>query len=361
MQSLGQKLSDAAQHNHELLTTLSQTDYALMSHKQNGEYIKDLKGRIDENNKKLKSLHSITEDERKDHVKYRDSTVKRFLYKLGGQKGETKFSAKADKEEREFLEAWQKEREGQEYDEQLQRALSQAEHDRVGLEADKSRNEAAQRELDTLYQSIFEGPTPELPDEDHIEQAVRQAGDHFQQCQAQLGMEKQAQTALRAAGKSLMTANANINDASNWSRMDMYGGGMWADMAERDALSNTEVFIRTTAKQIQEAQRSQPAIESIGKVDIDNGHFTSDIIFDSIWTDLAQHERIMSTHTQISQAIPKLQSEIDKQDQRTSTAKQTVDQAAASLDVARRDLQATRAQAFQTYAANGYTAPPSYS
>jgi hypothetical protein len=37
-------------------------------------------------------LHAITEDERKNHLKYRYSTVKRYLHKFGGR--QTKFASK---------------------------------------------------------------------------------------------------------------------------------------------------------------------------------------------------------------------------------------------------------------------------
>lgn len=110
MSQLASNLARSSQRNSELLSTLSQTDYAPPALKQNAAYISDLETQIKTLDRDLRRLHQVTEDERKEHLKYRDSTVKRFAYKLGGHKGAEKFSTRQQKEEREFLEAWQKER-----------------------------------------------------------------------------------------------------------------------------------------------------------------------------------------------------------------------------------------------------------
>lgn len=114
MSQLSQTLANAASHNHELLSVLAETDYAAKTLQQNTSYITDLEAQTKATEKELRKLHAITEDERKDHVKYRDSTFKRYAHKLGGRKGEAKFASKSEKEERESLEAWQKEREAEE-------------------------------------------------------------------------------------------------------------------------------------------------------------------------------------------------------------------------------------------------------
>jgi hypothetical protein len=218
-----QALSEASRQNQTLLQILAQTEYAKPSSKTNAAYIADLQARIAKTDKELAILHTITEDERKDHVKYRESTVKRFVYKLGGSKGEKKFSDKASKEEREFVEAWQKERERRESRDELDRALKQAESDRIKLEADTAWNEKAQAELDALYQAIFGGPTPELAGEDQLEDAVRRSTEHFHASQSQLKVEQQALEALREAKVSLDKAAAFMQDAERASQGDIFG------------------------------------------------------------------------------------------------------------------------------------------
>ncbi|KAI7294642.1 hypothetical protein KC315_g19083, partial [Hortaea werneckii] len=122
-------LRAASDRNTALLTTLSQTAYAPPSLKQNLAYLDDLARQIAHLDRELKKFHEITEDERKDHVKYRDSTVKRFMHRLGGSRGVEKFETKREKEEREFLDAWQREREAREARAELVVAVKKAEED----------------------------------------------------------------------------------------------------------------------------------------------------------------------------------------------------------------------------------------
>jgi DNA repair exonuclease SbcCD ATPase subunit len=197
MSQLTQALTNAVTRNRELLSTLAQTDYADKTLQQNASYISDLDSQIKATDKELKKLHTQTEDERKDHVKYRDSTFKRYAHKLGGSKGQAKFASKSEKEEREFLQAWQQEREAEERRAELQRALTTANSDRQRFEADKARNTSAQHDLDQLYASIFSGPTPEVPGEDQLETAVQNAKQHLEQTQSAYNAENAALEALR--------------------------------------------------------------------------------------------------------------------------------------------------------------------
>lgn len=241
MSQINEQLTQAANKNRELLTVLSRTDYAPPALKQNTAYISDLESQISTTDKELKRFHDTTEQERKDHVAYRDSVMRRFGHKLGGHKGEEKFKSKQEKEEGEFLEAWQREREAQERREALGKALEQAKNQQRNLEADKGRHDQAQEELDKMYNAIFTGPTPDVPGEDDKEQGVYQARDGFNQCQTQLGNDKHAMEALQRANQSLTAAFRDMDEARDSSNMDRFGGGALFDMMERDSLSKGQV------------------------------------------------------------------------------------------------------------------------
>lgn len=219
----------AANEYHELRLTLRESDYALPALKQNTSYIADLQSQISSTDKELRSLHEVTEKERKDHVKYRDSVMRRYAHKLGGHKGEDKFTAKQEKEEKEFLEAWQKEREANERREELGRALERAKKEKQTLESDKSKHEQAQSRLDQMYSDIFTGPTPEVPGEDQLEEAVNNALNWYQQCQEQLGRDKHAAECLERAGQSLSYALSDMAASLSASNVDRFGGGALFD------------------------------------------------------------------------------------------------------------------------------------
>jgi chromosome segregation ATPase len=323
---------------------LAETDYAAKTLQQNTSYITDLEAQTKATEKELRKLHALTEDERKDHVKYRDSTFKRYAHKLGGRKGEAKFASKSEKEEREFLEAWQKEREAEERQSELRRALATANEDRQRFESEKARNESAQRDLDQLYASIFSGPTPDLPGEDQLETAVQYARQHLEQVQSQCNADCAALDALGRTESRMQNAAKAMEEALHSSRLDMWVGGSFADVMERDALSQAAVGIS------------------------DMGHMISDVMFDNIFSDMAQHDRIHASNNQLMEAMAQLKEQIALQTQRTQSAKLALNQGKASMEEARVELQNIRAEAFGRVAgggvsggsADGVTAPPPY-
>ncbi|EMC96809.1 hypothetical protein BAUCODRAFT_90072 [Baudoinia panamericana UAMH 10762] len=354
MSQLSQALAQSSQRNHELLSILAQTDYAGPALKQNVAFISDLQKQVSELDKELKKLHEVTEDERKDHVKYRDSTVKRFAYKMGGQKSKAKFASKSEKEEREFLEAWQKEREAKERREELSRALENAQKDKQHLDGDSTRHDQAQRELDQLYNSIFTGPTPEVPGEDQMENTVKDTQQWAQQCQTRLRTEKRAMDDLQSAKSSLTMALRDMSDARGASTWDMWGGGTFADMMERDALSRAQNNLTQAMHHIGSAMRAQPAIKPLRAVNIDQGHFLSDVMFDNIFSDMAQHERIHQSEAQMQQAAEDFKAQLAEQVERLRDADAQAKQASQTLEEARSELQRIRAEAFERLVGGGY-------
>ena len=357
MSNFSEQVSQAAARNHELLGILQETDYAPPAYEQNNAYIDDLQQQITKTDQDLKRYHSVTEAERKDHLKYKESVVKRYAYKLGGSRGKEKFATKSEKEEREFLEAWQREREAQDALENLRAAMTNAETQKGNLEKEKSRCEQAQQELDQLYSAIFSGPTPEVPGEDQIEQEVQQAKTHFDQCQMQSDRDNQALDALKRAGAPMMYAVRHMDDARGSSQMDMMGGGAFMDMMERDSLAKGQMQLSNALRHYDEAMRTQPAIPALSDVNIDQGHLMSDVLFDNIFSDMAQHERIKDAQAQMLRASEQLKAETGKQDERAKGAREQLRQAKQGLEEARKRLQGVRSEAFEQY---GGGAPPAY-
>lgn len=302
-----------------------------------------------------------------DHIKYRDSNVKRYFHKLGGSKGKEKFVSKQEKEEKEFLEAWQKERSTQEAREELSRALETAEKDRTQLETDTKRHEKAQSDLDRLYDSIFDGPTPEVPGEDQLEQSVKQYLEHYGQANKQVGTERQALGVLSTATTSLKKAYNDIQAAYRRSQRDVYlGGGAFTDMMERDALAQSQNNLTTCLRHMDNARRLQPAIRELSDITIDQGHLFSDVLFDNIFSDLAQHDRIKASEAQMRAAGQQLEYQVEEQRGRVRDAEKAVGRAADELEAARQELQRCRAEVFERVGnggelAGGEAPPPQYS
>ncbi|KAI5272094.1 hypothetical protein E4T47_04635 [Aureobasidium subglaciale] len=349
-------LQQAAGRNQELLAILSQTDNAPAALKQNSTYITDLEEQKAKTKQEIQRLHRITEDERKDHVKYEKSTFTRYMHKMTGR--ETRFVDKAGKEEKEFMEAWQKERDTQESHAELTRALATAQQEQQRLQGEAARHDQAQSELDRLYSSIFDGPTPEIPGEDQLESSLqnnKQWADNTAQHQ---NLQRRAAEALNAALQCLDHASRDMGDALDMSRWDMWGGGTFTDMMERDALSKAQVGVSESLRHMDEARRCQPGIPPLANINIDNGHMISDVLFDNIFTDMAQHDRIKSSAAQLQQAVQQCRELLEKQKRTYHEAANQSAQAAEATNASRLELQRIRAEAFERLAGHG--APPPF-
>lgn len=221
--SIHSKIDNSRKQNDALLATLSQTDYAPPALRRQLDYINELEEHLYKVKKDLPWLELETKRELKDHKKYQDSTIRRFAHRLGGSKGKDKWTEKADKEEREFVEAWQKERETRDRKADLEQRLSEAKNAKSSLEGEAKRHDQAQKELDALYESIFQGPTPEFPGEDLREQEVLRAHTAFEEVQGRLFTEKQALLCLIDAQQTLENAQRTMMEALDASTWDMWG------------------------------------------------------------------------------------------------------------------------------------------
>lgn len=78
MSGIQDQIRDASARNSELLATLSRTDYAIPTLKQQNAQIRELEAEERRNNDRLKKLSNSREKELKDHKKYNESVMKRF-------------------------------------------------------------------------------------------------------------------------------------------------------------------------------------------------------------------------------------------------------------------------------------------
>ncbi|UKZ82876.1 hypothetical protein TrVFT333_010676 [Trichoderma virens FT-333] len=261
MTSIEDKIRSAATRNHELLGVLSMTDYAIPGFENQKMYIADLENQAKKNAAKLASLKSKHLVELREHEQYRDSIVRRFMYKIGGKKD--KFEARAAKEEREYFDVLQEEHRETEVKKNLESALAQARQASAELEAVVERHKTAQRELNSLYNDIFSGPTPQFPEEDEREQAFTSAQVNYHEARMRAESQIHAIGMLEQARQRMVNALHAMQDALSASRLDMFGGGTMADVMERNALSQAEVHISQARMDMMNAQRMDGAIKDL--------------------------------------------------------------------------------------------------
>ena len=344
----------AAARNDELITILGETDYAQSALQQSTAYIAELQIQMAAEEKNVKKAVLKLQKEQSEHEMYRDSHVKRLAYRMTGNK--EKFEAKAEKEEREYHEALQARVQAEKKLETLKDTLKEAQASNSEYEKAIARHKKAQADLDALYASIFDGPTPEFPEEDAAEASVQQARQIYQDISAKPNVESQVVQLLSNADNRMALARHAIDEALSYSAADVWGfGGPLADLYERDYLSQAQVHAVNIEMLVALARRSQPLVQPIGRMEIARSNFLSNVLFDNVFSELSFHDKVKTSEVELKRAHAKLLTQLKEAQERLVRAKGEVKIAEGRLQEARKQLERVRMEAFRRVAAGDPT------
>ncbi|KAF5329452.1 hypothetical protein D9619_009108 [Psilocybe cf. subviscida] len=346
-----------ANYHTRLLQTISDLEYVPSARKQQTTYVGDLRGELAKKKALVEELVKTTAKERKDHQTLRDSTSRRFAHKIMGKR--EKYEAKESKEEREYVEALEREMTEKDNQRAIEGLLQEAEQVLADLTRKQELYESAQAELNALYNRIFDGPSEGFPEDDRLEYALMEATKVHDNIQQQLNAESRATELLSRAVQQMEMCQKNMNVALSYSQYDMWGGGTMADMMERNALRDAQVNASQVETLVDQAMHASRAVQPVGRVDIARGSIMSDVFFDNIFTDMAFHTRIKQSAAQVLLATNRLRQERDAAGSRANQAGQILNAAGDKLDRCRRELYNFRRATFESYAAQN-PPPPDY-
>ncbi|KUI61655.1 hypothetical protein VP1G_08814 [Cytospora mali] len=348
--ALEAKIRDTSARNSELLRILHETESAIPALEAQKRYVADLEKQVADATNKLTQLAIKRKQELKEHESYRDSVMKRFAYKVSGKTD--KFDARAAKEEREYFDILQEEHQADVMKNNLATMLIDAKGVRDELTTKAATHSQTQKDLDSLYESIFTGPSPGFPEEDERERATNAAVQAYQGARSRAEAEVQAVSFLNHAQKRLAGAMMCMQDALQASRMDMFGGGTFTDMMERSALSQAENQIQNARMMVRQARQCSPLVRDLPPVRIAQGHILGDIFFDNIFTDMAFHQKIEQSNLEVQQCARALNADLVAARQRHAEVSRETEQKRLAVQQARMLLQKVREAAFERISGN---------
>ncbi|RYP32029.1 hypothetical protein DL766_004139 [Monosporascus sp. MC13-8B] len=336
MASITNKIQDAAVRNQELLATLQKTDHAKPALEHQKQYIADLTKDLSEAQKRVGAL-------------------KRQLARKTD-----KFEAKASKEEQEYLQVsydaegvcisaqladisqvLQESHRAEEQKERIATMLEEALAVQNDLEKEVARHNQAQQDLDRLYNSIFEGPTPSFPEEDAAERDAQSAEQACNHARKRLECEQQAANLLNQATARLNSALSHIEDALDHSRMDILGG------------------VRQMEMLVMQAQRYSDGVQTLPPVRVPQGNLMGDVLFDNIFSDMEFHEKIKASREEARRCGSVLMNQVQAAHARVQECQAEMDQLSEVLSGARAVLQKARERIFDRITSGGEGVPPS--
>ena len=234
-----------------------------------------------------------------------------------------------------------------------------AEANRVGqsIEQDVERHNKAQRDLDSLYDSIFKGPTPGFPEEDAKEKELTETLQQYHNARSKAEQEAQAVKILKDAQASMRNALMAMQEALSYSTRDMFGGGSFTDMMERNALAKAEQRVACARMLVDQARRFSPSVKPLPRVNVAQGNLMSDVFFDNIYTDMMFHRKIEQSAAEVERGARALGGELHAAANRHRELSGGMDGKVRRLDECRLALQKVRENLFDRLG----EAPPAYS
>ncbi|OBT64759.1 hypothetical protein VE03_06505 [Pseudogymnoascus sp. 23342-1-I1] len=339
-------LRATAADNDRLLKIISETGYAPTALQQSNNYVVNLKKDILAQEKLLRDTKLTIAREEAEHKDYQTSHVKRLVYRLGGKR--EKFEQKASKEEQDWVEAVHRGFEVQKKLDLLNQNLAEATKMSADMENVVATYKEAESELDTLYKSVFQGPTPDIPGEDQQEAAVYQASTEFNWAQGNVDKGKQVKNLLTGAMRFLEEAARDVESARSNAKMDAFGfDSTFMDIAEANALTRVRQNVGQAEMLVCQARTIEPSVGSIGDVVHAQHHFMSEVLFDNVFSDKKKYDEIKRSQASIVKAKNSLQNTIQATNERLETAVANTMTAKQELEENRLQLQQIRAEAYQ--------------
>ncbi|KAF4511256.1 hypothetical protein G6O67_003070 [Ophiocordyceps sinensis] len=345
MSNFESQVHRAAARHAELLQILADTDYAPPALEEQWRFIDDLDSQIAVSNQKLKLLDMKREMEHKELGKFRDSQVRRFVYKAACQ--QNKFADRAEKGERDYSEVVQKVRQERSINTSLRDQRKEASISQRQLEVMAQMHVHARRKLDKLYYSIFSGPTPLFPEEDEAERQCDRSEAAYHGARAAWEAESNAVQLLDKGDNLMDEALARIRDALSYSRADRFAGGGVYDMMERNRVAQADQMVAMARLQVTRAQKASPQVKPLPVVTINNGRVLRDLLSDDVFADRAFRKELKRAAVETQRCATELKGELDAARKRQGQLQARQERRAAELTDARGVLQKARERVFE--------------
>ncbi|KAF9054108.1 hypothetical protein BJ165DRAFT_684302 [Panaeolus papilionaceus] len=332
--------------------------YVPTARRQQTSYVRDLQAQLDGIIARVAQLTEKTKKERKEHEALRDATAKRFAHKLVGKK--EKYEAKESKEEREYVEALEREMTERDNQQVVQQMLEEATRVLEDLKDKETKFESAKLELEALYGRVFDGPSEAFPEDDRLEYEMHEAQKSHDDAQAKLNAESRAAELLARAARAMDACQQSVQEALGYSRYDMWGGGTMADMMERNALRSAQMHASQVEGLVDQAMRLSPNVKPVGRVNIAQGKGPISMA-GSILNQLPKKnsDKIKQSAAQVLLANQRLKAERDDARRRVDSIGSQVLQVSKVLDSRRKELHQFRRATFESFVAQN-PPPPSY-
>lgn len=340
----------SADQNRKIVETLHQTEYAKEDLERQEAVVDELHSKVHQLDGQAKTVTATSEKASKKAESIRESNVRKLLYKVACR--EPAFEAKKELKADKSRDAAQEEKRVRVELDGARKELDEAQKTKEGLQKDNGRNDEARKEQKELYEKIFDGDTPDFPEEDEKEEEVKRKLEAHRDGQKQLEAEKKALDLLFWAKSEFNVALHAGKSAQNASRFDMAGGGALTDLAERRELKKTQEHVNKAQQFLREARdlSKSGCIQQLSDTKVADGHVVGDVLFDNIFSDYSFHQNIKESMAEIREVADRVKSIIKDQTVAVTSLEDESKAAKAQVAAARNELRKERMAIFERVA-----------
>jgi len=174
-------------------------------------YINRIKESINEQANKLKDLHEEVETRFKIHKSFCDCIAHRLFHRTAQAREE--YEADSLKAEQNYFAALGAQSRAEARRAQLESDLEAAIGEREELEKGVREHDELRKEIDEMYERLFDGPTPGFPEEDAAEEAYKAAKEEHDVTKERIQKSRQALRLLHLAQERLPQAQKYLASA----------------------------------------------------------------------------------------------------------------------------------------------------
>ncbi|KAK0457123.1 uncharacterized protein EV420DRAFT_1621179 [Desarmillaria tabescens] len=255
MSALTGGVPNKAPRHAELLKSIATLDYV-------PPHLSDLQSQV-------KRLTQTLVEERHEFLDLKDSTGRKMWSKVTGKKDE--FQARINKEEREYVEALEKEIVEKRNVEMLEQMIAEALTVKAELSENLEKYTAMKKELQDMYSSLFDGRAEEFPHDDELEQQLAMAESTHARLLAQLNSDSQVVKLLRQAESKMQAAQTAMKEAVEMSfyvEISYPYATSSVEVMEQSALGQAEFRSSQAKVLIEQARNISPLIQPMPKFEI---------------------------------------------------------------------------------------------
>lgn len=309
--SLEQQVQSHSQRFSILFNRLSQTQWSETALPRAEAYLHDFQNQLRLTQDNIDKFNFAADKEFKRLVNVKGPSVRHVWYKIRGQ-----LEQRLDEQEKIWLQEFEKSKEEEQHLMTLTEQIASAQNFFNQCQHSFQQYTQTKQELDELLESFFAGTTPSYPDEDIMEEKLKNLKNHLIDLQTKHRVLSQVCELLQKAYESLHLCHQALNDALNMKTFDIVSNSSFADVVMNSTLARARNKSVQAQRLINQARQIYPDLSFIAELYVQQDNFVFNLVFDNIWTDIHMKTKINETLSRIYHAKILLMNILDETEQK---------------------------------------------